>query len=83
MTDIELLEEAKRKYPKGTRFISVAAAHNDFTVNDENKFKIHESSSEYGNVIWNNGYGWIYSSVKGWAKITSSPIPIIPEFQIF
>ena len=70
------IEEAKRKYPKGTIFKS--AAKNNEYVSGGNA--IAWISSEYPDGIGNDpGQGMFYANGK-WAEIVSFPKEIIPEY---
>lgn len=73
----ELLAEAKRWYPIGTKFKSVYNSEGPSSeVEVVNTDFSYEDSylDDYGYVIQNHKTGgWLYSSVKGWAEIISKP----------
>ena len=73
----ELLAEAKRWYPIGTKFKSVYNSEGPSSeVEVVNTDFSYEDSylDDYGYVIQNRKTGgWLYSSVKGWAEIISKP----------
>ena len=73
----ELLAEAKRWYPIGTKFKSVYNSEGPSSeVEVVNTDFSYENSylDNYGYVIQNTKTGgWLYSSVKGWARIISKP----------
>lgn len=71
----ELLEEAKRRYPKDTEFKNAAGEHTLFKVAGDNikeytmgskyyKFAIHET----------NTLGLLYTDKHGWAEIIEKPV---------
>lgn len=78
MTDEELLEEAKRRYPKGTKYIS---AHK-FAGSHINTVDLLNYRSLDTNIMAESGKGYIYYDGK-WATIIFSPIPESFEIDIF
>lgn len=77
MTKEELLEEAKRRYPIGTK---IKLPNGNITEIKEN---IYFDTTDL-NIIWNNGYGRIYDNGK-WAEIISKleeKVEEIPQLEV-